>query len=534
MLENGIVAAEVHVAAGVMFDVLVLAGGQATRLAPLCGEAPKAVMPVCHMPLIWHCLRPWVEKGVRTFFICVSQSESPDIMDKLRRHMPGIQFIDVVMLHSGGTDENEDDSEDVDGRASNTSDAVKRYLEVKAGLLPKSEGRTRDVLLLSCDTLIPGVDIQPFISHFYTSRASVSVMLAKPNAAACPPPMAAAKKGGKGKGGHGEEQKIQTLESLAEPVWTFTTSEASSDEGSNKKPLAAAVGAAANNGADLPEHLRLHYIDEELPDDVSAGFVARRPNMTIRHDLIDIHVYLVRDWVARYVAETAGPDRRLQRDVIPLLAKSQFWSYNANEERCVGPDAKLAFEKKVPTHWSLSCESARSIRSLNSMQITSPPSWDTLRVVCTVYSESKDQRLVRVNTKEKYLAVAHECTDFLAATAAAGPAALPLPIVGRQVIDAAKDYWQKLLGRNTLEFLPSRVKCSLLRSLPPHEKVNISRSIIGQNVVFGTDVVIENSVVMDGAEIGNGTVVRNSVVCSRCVVAEGADITNAFEADQFS
>jgi ADP-glucose pyrophosphorylase len=120
------------------------------------------------------------------------------------------------------------------------------------------------------------------------------------------------------------------------------------------------------------------------------------------------------------------------------------------------------------------------------------------------------------------------------AAASSTGATVAVPVMCRNIVDSALEDWRKLLEKNTNEFLPSRVRCSLLRSLPTHEKFSISRSVVGQNVVIGTDVEIENSVIMDGAEIGSGAKVRNSVVCARCVVPEGADIKNAFRADMFS
>ena len=522
-----IVPSELHVAAGLLFDILVLAGGPASRLSPLCNETPKAVLPLCHKPLIWHCLRPWVEKGVRTFFVCVLQQESPAIVDKLKRSFHGVNFIFVELI---------------DAAATTTSDAVKQYLQVKAKLLPETEGRPRDLLLLSCDTLLPGVDVAPFISHFYTSRASVSVMMGKPSAVTAPvAPTPAeggggAKKGGKGgkKKGNAEEP-LATCASLEEPVWTMTSPEAPESSKSSLLSSSSADGS--------PDHHRLHFIEQELVEDVSAGFIARRPNITIRRDLVDLHVYLMRDWVAKFIADTCEPERGVMEEVIPQLARSQFWSYSAESEHAVGPDTKLNYEKKVPQHWSTSCDSTRSIRSLNAMQGISPRPWDSLRVMCTVYPQTANQQLMRVNSREKFLAVAREIIHTLAAmkgigfsgaAASSAPASLSQRnILAAQALEIASEEWSALLATSDNPHLPSRIRASLLRSLPTHDKVLISRSFVGQNVVLGEGITIEGSVVMDGAEIGNNAKIVNSVVCARCIIPEGATIVDAFKADDW-
>ena len=53
-----------------LFDVAILAGGLATRLLPLTGRIPKALLEVNGEPFIAHQLRLLRERGVERVVVC--------------------------------------------------------------------------------------------------------------------------------------------------------------------------------------------------------------------------------------------------------------------------------------------------------------------------------------------------------------------------------------------------------------------------------------------------------------------------------
>ncbi|RNF17441.1 GDP-mannose pyrophosphorylase [Trypanosoma conorhini] len=536
-------------AASQLFDIVVFAGGTADGLSPLCNNEPKPMLRICNQPMIWYCLYPWYAAGCRTFFVSVNE-DSAALQRYLRREFADVEFVFVLVPFT----QNE--------APSTTCDAVNAYLKHKDSLLPSKLGHARDALLLSCDTLLPGLDPEPFIRNFYCSVASVSVLLFRPLKSARASASAEAKGGGKGHGA-----------TFSPKPYTFRytcTAYEEIDEAVSGAPAANSVeGGEAAADASGPCSYRLHLMCpyEERPEPhISMGFAGRRPNLTFASDTMDAHAYLVRHWALHAIADSAGEGKSVQRDSIPFFARSQHSTVNENQSLFIRPESKIRYN--IPKHWLF--ERDCFVNFLNASPGTAlPAEADNLIVCCTIYDERPEQcmRVYRVRTREDYIAVnneilaanchLHEANKTLRRSGTGSGFKQPPPPpyqqlrlrpthkpshepMGKKAVDAALGAAPFPLSAMALSSLVRNsaftvqkkdfvkkitVIHSFLRTAPTC-KATIARSIVGNNVTLGPDVHIDNSIILDNAEIGAGAIITNSVIGSSAMVNAGVKVVN--------
>ncbi|KEG10107.1 GDP-mannose pyrophosphorylase [Trypanosoma grayi] len=534
------------VAVSLLFDVVVFAGGTAPGLSPLCDNEPKPMLCICNRPMIWYCLYPWIAAGCRTFYLCVNEDYAA-LQSYLCREFPSVAFVFVLIPLT----QNE--------TPSTTCDVVKAYLKHKDSLKPDKLGQPRDALLLSCDTLLPGLNVEHFIRNFYCSVAAVSVLLFRPLASTRTASSLATSpmngpKSSKGQGG-APSVKPYTYRYTC-TAYEEEGTEETADGGDVQGLKSGESDSAAGNGTNVHHH-RLHFIcpyeDSPAPR-ISLGFTARRPNLTFAADTIDAHAYLVRHWVMHHIAESAGEGMTLQRDCIPFLARSQHSTVNAELDVFLRPDSKIKFS--IPKHWLFEGDS--SVQTLNACPgSVLPAEADNLLVCCSIYEERENEamRVYRVRTREDFLAVNHEILAAKSDLLELGETAANVP--GTQHQHPHQQQQRKSSGKKGMEaivgpvlppagaltlsyLLPDspfnlqakkgsqqvQIKSSFLRSVPTGSSF-ITRSIIGSNVTLGANVRITNSVILDNAEIGANAVITNSIIGSSAMVNPGVRVVSS-------
>ncbi|RNF00986.1 GDP-mannose pyrophosphorylase [Trypanosoma rangeli] len=547
-MESRTSVASPAVAASQLFDVVVFAGGKADGLRPLCDNEPKPMLCICNQPMIWYCLYPWYAAGCRTFFVTVNEDYAA-LQSYLHRVFHDVEFVFVLVPFT----QNE--------APSTTCDVVKAYLEHKESLLPSKLGHARDALLLSCDTLLPGLDLEPFIRNFYCSVASVSVLLFRPLKNTHTPAAAGTKANRKHDTGF--PPKPYTFR------YTCTAYE-ELDEAVNGTSTANSRGdGETDRDTNGPCSYRLHIMcpyEERLRPYVSMGFGARRPNLTFACDTTDAHVYLVRHWALHAIADSAGEGRSVQRDCIPFFALNQHSTINEKHSLFARPENKIKYN--IPKHWLFERDCFVNFLNASPGPVL-PAEADNLLVCCTIYDERPEtyMRAYRVRTCEDYIAVnkeiifskclLHGANETMPRSATSGTAKYTHPpphqqqqpqsiqrpsqsFMGKQSIYRAVNSSRFPFSAMALSGLVSdsaftiraddvsrgiTVIHSFLRTSPTC-KATIARSIIGNNVTLGPDVRISNSIILDNAEIGAGATISNSVIGSSAMVTAGVKVMN--------
>lgn len=549
--EGAIHCAEVHVSCGVLYDLVILAAGASAKLAPLCNETAKPMMMIGNKPLIWYVVKPWADKGARTVFICTHDYALTAMSLLLETEFPMItfRFVTVPAFHKSGSGGSSDDTSSTHsdndsssfGIPSTSCDAVTAYFNAKKILRVEGapEGQPRDALLVSGDTILAKLDVEPFVSNFYASMASAAVLLWRPvekKPAATEP---SGKSSGKAKSAVSDGLKPYINE------FSCVAYEEKEDAAMAWMTTSGSSSAALLGGAPPVQHRRLHFLrsmEHDPQPNVSVGFAARRPNLTFCADVVDAHVYLLRSWVVEYVATLAASNPTiddvptLKKDILPLLARSQHALLNKETGTYLTPIQRLQAEKIHSARnvdWALDTRTTRSIGCLNSVHSATPHECvdaDALRVVCSIYTEASameahPQCVRRVNSKENYLHIHHEVVSALPNS----QKDFTPNTMAWTVLDTSADEHDQCLHQNPAA--SSRVVQSLIRSVPQSDAF-ITRSVVGQRVVLGKHCRITNSVVADNVELQDNSVVTNSVVSAGTVVHAGVRVVNCFVAPQ--
>ncbi|CCW68591.1 unnamed protein product [Phytomonas sp. Hart1] len=221
-----------------MLDVVIFACGESHDLMPLCAFEPKSMLRICNRPLIWYCLAPWINAGFRTFFICVNEDYATQ-HTYLTREFPDLEFHFVLVplnlnehpsttcdavkaylkykefMHRAGTDgyvvdemrSPETIAECSDGERGTASSMLGSVAGFNANLSASSShrdplkaeyaalhGMHRDAVLLNCETILAGIDIESFVASFYSSLASVMTLFFRPYVEASTSPVQEKKK----------------------------------------------------------------------------------------------------------------------------------------------------------------------------------------------------------------------------------------------------------------------------------------------------------------------------------------------------
>jgi translation initiation factor eIF-2B subunit gamma len=431
---------------------------------PLCRDRPKALLPLCNRPLLWFVLKPFVDSGCRSFYICAHETgdELAQIRDYLHKCPTftsiSFHFVPVPTHVPGGGEDDRTDS----------ADAIRAYLKyIRDSRMADRDGNaTKDFLVVPCDLILSHVDLTPFVTNFYRQVASAAVVLLPTT------------KEERAKNGEADDRCVVVLETPSSSL--------------NEPHI---------------EHQRLFLhspggFDASL--DLSVGYLVRRPDILFDRTLTDPHLYLFRSWVADFVVQ--APDiRSIREELISVLCDAQLWKVGGEGATSSGPSERLSY--KIPPHWLTGGQGTKSLLSLNSMQNNLPSSWDEVIVTATTIPAHPLHRIIRVNSKEKYKHLSEEIVVSLL-----NPIhEVSSPVAALVIRELKAEFDHVVAGRST------KVKgCALLTAPPPDAKVG--RSVVGSGVKIGASVKIQKSILMDRVEIRDGVSLTDCIVCPGVVL----------------
>eukprot|EP00758_Cryptobia_borreli_P003981 Tbor_TRINITY_DN4101_c0_g1::TRINITY_DN4101_c0_g1_i1::g.26534::m.26534 len=534
-----------------MMDVVVICRGinDHENFDPLCSETQKALLPIMGLPLIVHCLAPWIDHGCRTFHICHDDMDTT-IMEALGKHYGascGIDFISIGVPFP-------DDSEVEEWGICDALVEVVNHRDKSSGKNASfsapacGAGDTLAVAVIDCETILNHMPIHEYLMQFYASYASVAALLWEPPA----------------------KNKKSLEEGKKKPcniprVFTVLENEKNIGIGASLPNIASSsMGCSGEQKETNASFRRLHAFAREELDYIDTdnagkawrfGYLARRPNMEFNFNLSDAACYLMSAWVLRYVralvkeASDAGSDgsddmidvRRLSftDDVLSVLAKYQHWSMNkyvkndtgfdSNGEKDVEGDRKggqkviqspaelIGFHCKgedggMKPHWALSTNGdGVSVAELNARGHGAPPQHDMLRVMACIVSQPKGassqqnptRQYIRIRDKETYLSA---CTDILKVFGPGGARQLHQHLLHPKVLRHLLEWNAKCVKEVIAKGPPggsgtANITGSFTQSNAPCTTA-ISNSIVGEDVVF--DYVELNSTKEGKDEDGKG------------------------------
>jgi NDP-sugar pyrophosphorylase family protein len=502
---------------------------------PLCNGNAKAMLRLWNKPLIWYCLQPWVEHGVKEFFLCL-KDPCPPLAHFVQKEWPHLTFhiVDVSAAiqstdaalgpNSQGRKDQESEGEEEEEEEAGSVKALAAYAQFKRRAIPQKDdsvekrtcfGEGRDVLLLSCDSIVTMTDVQPFILSFYSTFSSLSVMLWRPlpQEKASPP----------------GSEKAAKVDRMTEP-----------QPFEQKWMCVAYEDSDASDPAPPVEHHRLHLIFPlgKTPDPIlptsgyPIGFLARRPHLCCCADVVSPHIYLIRNWVVDYVESKADRFNSVEKDLVLYLAKSQHTLINDEQNVVRTPAQKIDFQPPnegllsdydglpVAPHWALDT-TGMGIGALNAARGSVPRPSDTLRIFCSIYNQQPlgspyPQRILRVWNKRNLLALSHEVAA--AVETFNGLSSGPIRPIAAMALS----------GDDQMVFHSPNVTRSTTRSALSNHSVYLVNSSVGQNVSFGSNVRITNSIVLDNVEIGNNVIIWNSIIAVGASIAHDVKVRRSF------
>lgn len=618
-----------------LFDVVVLAGGDGSRMTPV-SDGAKCLAPLLGRPLLWYVLLPWVHAGCRRFYLCAPKAIVNDLREDIgplfssrssssntatsvaspiaaqpvpasAASINGVSFEYVETDVLGATDAIASGASKTDATTGNvsgkdlsatsggnepspssvgpprTAQALRCYHQYKL----RHKQPLRDVLVISGDTIACGLDLTPFIHHFYTSLSSFSALLyTKPE---LPPPPKQPGNDDAAAAGHKEEPRPQRRLAQSDTVFVLEPMPQDFDTvvepGHRRAEAVIASGHACGSDGSgvssddaacagvLPGGCcahRMHFavakerlVDEDGKDDSQyefrMGFLARRPHLSVTTDCHDSMIYLMRKHIVDAICEHHTSDwRSLQHDVLPSLCTAQFVLTNhqaSADGKYVTPAKRLRVHPStLPPHWSVASQPdvIASYNAVHGAVMDSLQSFpeDVLRVHAFVIPLAlrpgrNATRIVRVTTAANFMAVTRELLSWgvfpddvwQQRPPQSSFSSLVAPHLGFLARASTPSYLVEQHRRNWTESASStspdkREAATLLgaaASPPPDQpRLLIQRSVILAPVSTLPAVCdIVDSVVCDGVVLGERCKIFRSVLLTGCEVASGCVVSDA-------
>ena len=242
------------------FQAVVLAAGRGSRMTDLTSNATKSLLPIGNKPMVWYPVNTLQRAGFEEAIVVVSKSYQAATQNLLDMCKVKIK-LDIVGIPD----------QDYMG----TADTL-RYIKDRI---------KQDVLVISCD-LVTEISIHHIANIFRTYDATVTMLLcnASDMPADVPVPGPKSKKRTECDFIGFDEKGSRVL---------FMTSE-----------------------ADLADK-----DDDKIK--LRKSMLKRHPNINIRSNLTDCHLYLMKKWVIDYLADNENISS-IKGELIPHLVKKQF------------------------------------------------------------------------------------------------------------------------------------------------------------------------------------------------------------------
>ncbi|XP_052775197.1 translation initiation factor eIF-2B subunit gamma-like [Mya arenaria] len=424
------------------FQPVVLAAGRGSRMTDLVSQTSKSLLPVGNKPMLWYPINMLQRAGFEEAIVVVLSSYQAETQKLLE--MCGVAMrLDIVSIPD----------QDYMG----TADTL-RHIRDKI---------KRDVLVVSCD-LITDVSLHHIANMFRTYDATVTMLLcSQPETPDTPPaPGPKTKKR--------SERDFIGFEDNGNRV-LFMTSE-----------------------ADLAD-----MDDDKIK--FRKSLFKKHPNVRIRSNLTDCHLYLIKKWVVDYLAENRQISS-IKGELIPHLVRKQFYKQKKQDlpkanESVISEPVQSDILSYIPED-----PMTATIRDMSTWVDHRGDMEDCChgdKIRCYAYTVT-GSLCVRTNTIASYCETNKQIPRYLATLNKGAANIDPSAIVkGKPQIGS---------------------DCLVGESSAIAEKVSIKRSIIGRNCVIGEKVKISNSVILDRVQIADGCSVQGCIISSNAGLGERCEL----------
>ena len=401
------------------FQAVILAGGYGANMYPLTEGTPKVLLPVANAPLISYQIKLLQKAGVRDALVVTVRGEQElAIKEYLFRTAAGqFEGIDINVV---GIEEQED--------------TVPVLRAIKDHIFT-------DFFLISGD-LITEASIHSLADAFRIRDASVVMLLKELDVSK-----------------DAIKQRSRESNSIVDYV---------------------GLVRERDSNAEHPRVLMLQSSTEDEELAIPKSILKRHPNMEMRTDVSDAHLYVFRRWIMDLIVDKPGLSS-VRNDLLPWLVRMQFAKGNA-------------FGNAPPTlALRMSCNRLRAT-----------PANDLVRCYALVL-KVKGPYCVRVNTVPSFTRANTEVRVH-----PVGPSTPWLKPESKLSPEHAKLFRKSLIDRGCVF----------------GEKVALKNSVVGKHCKFGDGCKINNCVIMDYVVIGAKAVLQNCVVCGNANVGDAAELND--------
>lgn len=443
---------------------VIMAAGMGSRMTDLNTECPKALLPVGRYPMIWYPIKTLEKSGFSEIIVITRQGWQDQLASTLSS---GSVPINAKLEFQGIPDQ-----EDI-----GTADSLRLIADrVKT-----------NVVVVSCDLITDG-DFLDLMSVHRKNDSSLTVMLSQlPNS---------------------------TTADVVVPGF----------KAKQKSNLGEKIAIGFDNNK--MEHIVYWKAQVDMEDEFvtfSKMFLNRFPSARIQSNWTDCHVYIIRDFIVKYLKDKREVNS-IQGELLPLVVKKQMSVFHPSqpqeESSLASPSGDLKQDRKkdLIDYAGESCNYLSHI--IQSLSLTSPlfgTSNNTPRknlIGCYAYRQ-KEGFCVRANTIAAFAEASKQMprltSHFLTAKQNAGPN-VPDGTVIKSKSQVGAD---SMLGEN----------------VTIGEKVSIKKSVLGKNCSVGDGVKIINSVVMDGVSISQNCTISNCIVSQSAKIESGCQLSNCIVGD---
>ncbi|KAH8583381.1 eukaryotic initiation factor-2B [Cryptosporidium sp. chipmunk genotype I] len=455
------------------FKGVVFAGGSGRMLGPLTKNVSKAMIPVCNKPMIWYPISNLIQHRIRDICIFCEEEFENSIRNYISETFSNDKIIKRFEFEESykqnikviGLKEDECSLES-SGTWSILSEHGRDFL------------RDSDFFVLTCDIIGP-LDLLGLANKHRLSQAVCTVLLIEN------PDLSKIKNAGKQNSNTNNQAQANSIGGISVDL----------QKDKNKSIFVL----------DEKEEVILSMKDfysakqENEVFELSKLQLFWHPNVSLRTDLIDLHVYLFKSSIFK-ILEIASGSRKISTieypedgiesirlELLPFLAKNQHV-----------PGSELWGRSKFDCHHFLDDEiTISNDSSVKFTKIDLPPKIEGTSV--SYFLQKLPENSSRVNT----VMALHECN--LAATS---PANLPAWLVEEHSIGTSVGK-EVIIGQ----------KCNIGKN------VQLRRCVIGSNVEIGDGSKIVNCVILDNAKIGSKCTIQNSVIGGHSEIGDSCKIS---------
>lgn len=412
------------------FQAVIMAGGRGSSMMQLTSDFPKALLSVGNKPLIWYPLNILEKNGFKEVIVVVNKTSLPDIKKTLKECLQMNIHINYFTL-----------PDDIDPDNFGTVDA----------LLVLKEKIEHNLLVMSCDFVCDNFSLTRVLDFHDLNDSSVTVMFSKaPNIKSTPVP------------------RPEFNRYLEKEYVLF----------SNEHPERLLFMSSESN------------LDKKLCLEKYTCSIGN-PSVTIRSDLLDCHLYLIKKDVLQLIEREKFTS--LRTDFLPWLIDAT--ACNPIKALNLQYDSDDSIDD-MDLHFELA-KAGEKIDMEKEMQSRKCSADILKKILCCGYIADDDLSCIRVNSLVTYC----EGNRMMAKRLAPKQGYPKLAAQGSQICS------ETLLGSD----------------LELKDGVSVKSSVIGCHCSIGHKSNIANCVIM------NNVTINENVTLSGCIISENASISSDTE-----